>query len=98
MNPRVEVLRPGVLAHQCPGCGERHVIDIHALSGNGKVIGWDGDVSRPNIGEPLRFETKDGRGHVVAVCEYVIRSGVAYYFENCTHALAGQSRHLQEIP
>lgn len=98
MSPRVEVLRPGVLAHQCPGCGGRHEIDIHAHSRDGKVIGWDGDQIRPSIAEPLRFETKDAHARVVAVCEYVIRSGVAYYFENCTHALAGQSRHLQEIP
>lgn len=89
---KLRLVRPGVLLHFCPGCGEGHTIDIHAISRDGHANGWDGDISAPTIGEPLRVE-KDGR-----VCEYILRAGVLYYMSNCWHPLAGQSRHLIEFP
>lgn len=84
--------KPGHLLHYCPGCECGHVIDVHAVSKDGNVIGWDGTFDRPSIGEPLRFE-KDG-----AVCEYILRGGVQYFLQSCTHSLAGQSRELVEFP
>jgi hypothetical protein len=84
--------KPGHLLHWCPGCAEAHVIDIHAVSRDGHVIGWDGAFEKPSIGEPVRHE-KDGR-----VCEYVLRAGVLYFLANCTHALASRSAHLPEFP
>jgi hypothetical protein len=89
---KLRLLRPGVLEHWCPGCGQVHAIDVHATSGNGRVIGWDGDVKAPTFGEPLLHNTEHG------TCEYVLRSGVMYFLSNCWHPLAGQSRHLQEFP
>lgn len=84
--------KPGHLLHYCPACECGHVIDIHAISRDGRVLGWCGDFQRPSIGEPVRHE-KDGE-----VCEYALRGGVLYYLSNCTHALAGQSRHLIDFP
>lgn len=84
--------KPGHLLHWCEACACGHVIDVHAISRDGKVLGWDGTFDRPTIGEAVRHEN-DG-----AVCEYVLRAGVMYYLQSCTHALAGQSRHLVEFP
>jgi hypothetical protein len=86
------LLRPGVIEHWCPGCGERHAIDIHALSRDGRVTGWDGDPYTPTIPEPVRRVTPRG------VCEYVVRGGVLYFLQTCWHPLAGTSRHLEECP
>jgi hypothetical protein len=86
------LLRPGVLEHHCPGCGQVHAIDIHALSKDGRVTGWDGDLIRPSFGEPLRYETSGG------VCEYVVRAGVIYFMNNCWHPLSGKSQTMPEFP
>jgi hypothetical protein len=74
------------------GCGAPHEIDIHATSRDGHVVGWDGDLDRPTIGEAMRHETERGR------CEYVLRAGVLYFAADCWHPLAGQSRHMESFP
>lgn len=89
---KFRLVRPGVLEHWCAGCGRAHAIDIHALSRDGRVMGWDGDLDRPTIGEPVRHVTDKG------VCEYVMRGGVLYFMANCWHPLAGKTRHLEELP
>ena len=84
--------KPGHLTHFCPACGCWHVIDIHAVSRDGRVIGWDGDFERPSIGEPVRHQ-QDGR-----ICEYLLKAGVLHFLESCTHDMAGQSQRLAEYP
>jgi hypothetical protein len=87
---KFRLVRPGVVAHWCPGCGAEHAIDIHAQSRNGHVTGWDGTFDKPTIGEPVRHETERG------ICEYLLRGGVLYFLESSTHGLAGESRHLPD--
>jgi hypothetical protein len=89
---KLKLVKPGVLRHWCPGCGCTHDIDIHATSRNGRVNGWDGDVARPTIAEPLQQRSPRG------TCEYVLRAGVLYFMNNCWHPLSGKTRHLEEIP
>jgi hypothetical protein len=89
---KFQLVRPGVLRHWCPGCCDGHVIDIHAISQNGKVVGWDGTFEEPSIGEPVRHETERGP------CGYVLRGGVLYFDADCWHALAGQQRHMEDYP
>lgn len=89
---KLRLVRPGLLLHWCQACEAGHTIDIHAVSRDGKVNGWDGSFDNPTIGEPVRHE-RDGD-----ICEYILRGGVLYYLASCTHALAGQTRHLIEFP
>jgi hypothetical protein len=89
---KLRLVRPGVLLHFCEACGCGHTIDVHAQNRDGKVLGWDGDVDRPSIAEAVRHEAAG------AVCEYVLKAGVLYYLQSCSHALAGQTRHLIEYP
>jgi hypothetical protein len=86
------VLRPGVIEHWCPGCCAVHSIDIHALSQNGRVMGWDGDMRNPTIAEPVRHLVERG------TCDYILRGGRLIFMNNCWHPLAGQQRTLEEFP
>lgn len=88
----LRMVRPGVLLHWCPACKCGHTFDVHAVMEDGKVNGWCGSFAHPSLDKALRHE-KDG-----AVCEYVLKGGVLYYLQSCTHELAGQSRHLVEYP
>jgi hypothetical protein len=91
-NGVLRMVRPGVLLHWCDGCGCGHTLEIHALNHYGKVIGWDGDVEKPSIGEAVRHEEAG------QVCEYVLRAGVLYYLSTCTHTLRGQAVSLRDYP
>jgi hypothetical protein len=88
----LRMVRPGVYLHWCQACRCGHTFDVHEVSQDGKVIGYDGDPIRPSVGQPLRHE-KDG-----AVCEYILKAGVQLFLESCTHALRGQSLPLIEFP
>lgn len=89
-NPphRLRLVKPGLLAMWCPGCMKAHELEVHGLNHDGKIVGWDGDHERPTIAEAVRF---DG-------CEFVLRAGVLYFLNNCTHALVGQSVPLPHFP
>jgi hypothetical protein len=88
----LRLVKPGVYLHFCQGCNAGHTFDVHDVSKNGHVVGFDGDTRAPSLGEPLRHE-KDG-----VVCEYILRGGVMYFTSDCTHALRNQARSLMEYP
>lgn len=90
--PRLRIVKPGILEMWCPGCMARHVLDVHALSRDGRVLGFDGDMERPSIGEPVRVEENG------LVCEFLLRGGRLHYFSNCTHGLVGQAIPLPHFP
>ncbi len=92
MIPRLRTARPGVLSMWCPGCMRAHELDVHALSRDGRVVGFDGDMERPTIGEPVRFDA-DG-----IACEFLLRGGRLFFFSNCTHGLVGQEVPLPHFP
>lgn len=92
LSPVLRMVRPGVYLHWCSGCRTGHTFDIHAVSRDGKVVGWCGDVHKPSLGEPLRHEADDG------ICEYLLRGGVQYFTDASTHELRGQVRSLPEYP
>lgn len=89
---RLRLLKPGVLQMWCPGCMTPHQLDVHALSQDGRVLGFDGDMVRPSIGEPVRNE-KDG-----VRCEFLLRGGRLFFFSNCTHQLVGMDVALPHFP
>lgn len=90
--PRLRTAKPGVLSMWCPGCMRKHDLDVHALSRDGRVLGFDGDMVRPSISEPV-FNEQDG-----IVCEFLLRGGSLHYFSNSTHGLAGMVVPLPHFP
>lgn len=89
---KLRLVRPSVYLHWCDACNAGHTFNVHDVSKNGHVVGFDGDVDRPSLGEPLRHE-KGGQ-----VCEYFLRAGVMHFTSDCTHALRNQVRSLREFP
>lgn len=85
----VRLVRPGVYAHWCPGCDKAHLWNISSTDHpQGKRWGWDGDLKLPSVEPDLAF---DG-------CNYLLRGGVLYYFQNCKHHLVGQAVPLPVFP
>lgn len=89
----LRVKEPGVLLIWCDACQAGHEIDIHKCNRDGRLMGWDGDHIKPTIAEPVRVEPLPG-----LVCEFLLRAGVMYYLQSCTHAMRGKSAHLRDYP
>lgn len=88
----LRLVKPGEYLYWCPGCKTGHTFDVHALSQDGHVLGFDGDFQRPSVSEIIRIES------IGAVCEHAIRGGQLRYTRDCTHALAGQILPMVEYP
>lgn len=81
-------------AHWCPGCEEMHVLPW-------KRGGWtfDGNVDAPTFTPSFKHTwTRGDDGGVEHVCHYVLTAGVLNFCADSTHALAGKSVPLPDLP
>ena len=88
------------LAHWCPGCGEIH---IFTLTGpGGPVWAWNGDVEAPTCTPSMLVWPPEADAERVRLgrqrCHYFLREGHIQYLADCTHALAGQTIDLPDLP
>jgi hypothetical protein len=96
----------GRYQHWCPACEEMHHLpDSWSFNGNVDkptftpsflnrglrrtfVNGqWVGDWIRDSDGNPIPF-----------ICHYILTDGTLNYCGDCTHAMAGKSMPLPELP
>lgn len=84
-------------AHWCPGCKDHHVIPTSGP----KVWRFNGDLERPTFTPSVRLTWNWGSvggPDEPHCCHYVITDGAIQFCGDCTHALAGQTVPLPEIP
>lgn len=86
----------GIRFH-CPGCCEEHVITTKPYPG-----GWDfdGNFESPTIAPSiLVHETKRPDGTVISpCCHSFVRGGQIEFLKDSTHALAGRTVPLPQLP
>lgn len=80
----------GGIGHWCPGCRVMHVFP---------TSDWDGSREQPTVSSERRFEAR-GFGALVpaTLCRYQLMAGVLRFMSDCTHALAGKSVPLPDLP
>lgn len=107
MSALSKVLRSaegGGLLFWCPGCDELHV--VHVGEGPRPRWGYNGNPERPTFTPSILVRT--GRavdpsfvpepGDPPEVCHSFVTDGRIQFLGDCTHALAGQTVDLPEIP
>jgi hypothetical protein len=77
----------------CPGCGEAHTVWISHTKNDGPVWTWNGSLDKPTFSPSLRVNWGDGR-----LCHSFIRDGQWQFLGDCTHALAGKTVPMPELP
>jgi hypothetical protein len=80
-------LRDGLVWFWCAGCETHHAI-------NPKGWTWNGDVNRPTF-LPSVLVTCDPQPHR---CHSFVRDGQIQYLTDSTHALAGHTVPLDDLP
>jgi len=74
----------------CPGCEEAHAVRVMS-TGGGSVWEWNGSEEAPTF-SPSLLCTGVGR------CHSFIKDGKIQFLNDCSHALAGKTVPLPELP
>lgn len=89
----------GGFGHWCPGCGEMHVIHVDRPNSSGARWTFDGNVTAPTFAPSINISAHDPEGEIPDErCHYFLRAGQLVFLGDCTHALAGQTVPLPELP
>lgn len=89
LSPKLQDIGGGVLLYYCPGCEEPHAIPTQTPYPNGAKWSFDGNVDKPTFSPSV---------HRVGVCHHFVQAGKIAFCSDCTHALAGQTVDLPDIP
>lgn len=89
-------------AHFCPACDEMHAFAVDRPFSNGARWNFDGNVNSPSFSPSMniawgkladpKWNGEGGR------CHYFLRSGKLQFLADCTHAFAGRTVDLPELP
>jgi hypothetical protein len=89
------------LAICCPGCALVHAggDGLHMLpirGGKSPSWDWNGDLDAPTLNPSILTRSSNADGP--SVCHSYLRAGVFDFLTDCTHALAGQSVPMPDLP
>ena len=84
--------------HWCPACETKHYIAVDKPLNNGALWSFDGNAQAPTFNPSVRVSIPAAHGLPTRCCHYFIRAGTIEYCADCTHALAGKTVDLPEVP
>ena len=86
----------------CPGCGMMHAVPVKRGSRAGVGPAWDfnGSLEAPTFHPSLlvRYHDQSKGPGVNSVCHLFVTDGMLQFLSDCTHALAGQTVSMEEVP
>jgi hypothetical protein len=93
----------GHLAHWCPACKELHEIAVERPFNNGARWTFNGSYELPTFTPSMNIRIgpyPDGskKAGKMDICHYFLREGQLIYLSDCTHALAGQTIPVPDLP
>lgn len=95
----------GGYAHFCPACHRMHAFAVDGPFRNGAQWTFNGNIDAPtfNPSMHIKVNTPDmGADYqpkaMSSVCHYFLRDGQIQFLGDCTHAMAGQTVPLPELP
>lgn len=94
----------GGFGHWCPGCESGHEITVDNPNASGAKWTFNGDGQSPTFAPSIniKLNPKDHKHYqpnvASSVCHYFINAGMIQFCGDSTHALAGKTVPLPEIP
>nr|WP_279380949.1 DUF6527 family protein [Acetobacter sacchari] len=79
----------------CPGCQMIHPINVTGCPQDGPKWSFDGNAQAPTFGPSVKVDLGRNPG---ATCHYFVRAGQIQFCGDSTHALAGKTVPLPDIP
>lgn len=75
----------------CAACETHHRIDPKRWT-------WNGDTERPTFSPSVNVTYEFGEAREPKRCHFFVQEGRIQYLSDCTHALAGQTVPLEDLP
>ncbi|WP_299815045.1 DUF6527 family protein [Tardiphaga sp.] len=100
----VEGYTAGGYSHWCPAYEGMHAFAVYAPQRNGAQWLFDGNVDSPTFSPSKNIrvgpypDDDEGKKGRTDVCHYFLRAGQIQFLGDCTHAMAGQTVPLPELP
>lgn len=88
----------GYWKHWCPACGDAHIIPTQETHPGAATWEFNGDAERPTFHPSILIEWGEQTPPHARRCHYFIVDGDIQFCEDSTHALAGKTVPLPEIP
>ena len=97
LGRKLRSLEGGRVAFMCPGCRGMHQVGIG--TGPGPRWGYNSDPDKPTF-TPSVYVNAPGPYHTDAApsCHSFVTEGRIQFLPDCTHALAGQTVDLPDLP
>lgn len=76
--------------HWCPGCENIHGFAVERPFHNGAKWTFDGNEQRPTFAPSMNI----GPGY----CHYFLKEGRLQFLSDCSHAFAGKTVDLPDLP
>lgn len=93
VSAKLRKLEGGYYAHWCPGCKELHPIAVEKAQANGAQWSFDGNVETPTFSPSINISWGKSER-----CHYFIKAGQIQFCGDSTHALAGTTVPLPDLP
>ena len=94
----------GGYGHWCPGCHSGHEINVDQPNSSGAKWTFNNNRYTPTFSPSINMQVNP-KGHIhyqpdveSTVCHYFIREGQIQFLGDCTHALAGKTVEMPDIP
>jgi len=78
----------------CGGCKTHHCVPVT----NPARWAWNGSTDKPTLTPSILVTYDMGEDHTPNRCHSFVTNGEIQYLSDCTHALAGQTVPLEEMP
>ena len=85
------------VAYFCPPCDTIHQVRVEGNHAQGPVWGFNGDMDKPTFTPSVRVTWPAGKVSEKC-CHHYVTDGRIQYLGDCTHAMAGQTIDLPELP
>lgn len=98
-GPNGEHIESGELNYWffCPGCEQAHRYAVQAPAGKPSWT-FDGNLQSPTFTPSLLMRSTYGPQNEPQVCHLFLTGGQLQFLADCTHALAGKTVPLPELP
>ena len=94
-QPKLKRLEDGNLWFQCPGCNSAHGVNVD--QSKPPYWTWNNSMESPTFTPSVRVTWKWGPQDSPRCCHFFVREGQIQYLDDCTHALANQTRELPDV-
>ncbi len=85
-------------AHWCPACAQMHDYAVEQPFRNGAQWTFNGDGDQPTFSPSMNISWGPNSRGDVGRCHYFVTCGRIIYCGDSTHALAGKTVDLPDIP